>query len=531
MLRSVSTSCFPEHQASLLRQTVERYFGDVSGGDWTRPLGLFHAVYRMFAVRTDEKALYVAEFCSFFLLALDLFDDVQDDDLEGKHYAPEGPAVAINSALALLFLSHDALRRAAELEEDPSRRLECLGAMIRISLLAVSAQHRDLTSALLHPSRGEVLEMHAGKTSTVQLIAECAAIAAGAPLPASEEVGRFGGRLAVLTQIVDDVRDVFGKTDSPDLRSNKATYLRACFDELATAEQRAELATLRQRLDEPGSLEAIRALLADAGALDLCAQTAHEIRVEVYEILAALPAPTAHKRILLSIVDSLAELLYPIEPLPEGEPIFRQTGELAARIEEQAALFRARLGEDVVSALRFEPWHRPVFMYEPGAGVVRYPDLEGVPEETLSEYAAVLGGDADLARAYVSDSLSLLVAHELFHALRDQSSRLGMDAWHEEYVANMLAVAYLRAFDPAGLERAMKACGAFAELPLAPASARRVSDVLRRAPQPSADHADYDAELVEMAQIHAKMCLSPLPDELSVLMERWLAPEAAAAMQ
>ena len=53
----------------------------------------------------------LAVFCHFYLLSLDLLDDVQDDDLGGKPHAAVGSAMAVNDALTLLFLGLSALER------------------------------------------------------------------------------------------------------------------------------------------------------------------------------------------------------------------------------------------------------------------------------------------------------------------------------------------------------------------------------------------------------------------------------------
>lgn len=531
MLRSAQNPRFPEHQVSLLVRTIEMYTGAARGDDWGHPLGLFHGCYRLFSPEIDEKGLLVAESCSFFILSLDLFDDVQDEDLEGKHYASEGPAIATNSALALLFLAQDALRQAAELEPLETRRMACLRAMHRISLIAIGAQHQDLTSSSAHPTPAQVLEMHAGKTSAVQLVAECAALAAGADLKSAEQIGEFGRQLAMLTQVVDDVRDVFGKERSPDLLTNKATYLRACFDERASTAERAEYERHRKNLDNPGSLEAIRSMCVDSGALDACAQATEAARERIHEILTTISGSLGHKRILLSIVDSLANLLYSPEPLAVSEAIFQGGASFSKAIAEQAQLFRERFRGGFQKDVSFEPWHRPFFLYDPCRDVIHYPDLDGLEEETLPAYSSLFDGNDTRALGYLLDALPLLLAHEMFHAWRSQVDRLGSDAWHEEYVADQLAMGYLRAFDPTAYSRVRAACHEVLRSPLPAESAERLGSILERAQKPSDASADYETSLLETAHLHAKMCLA-MPDEpMASLIERWLGSETALAAE
>lgn len=515
----------------MLVRTIEMYTGAARGDDWAHPLGLFHGCYRLFSPEVDEKGLLVAESCSFFILSLDLFDDVQDEDLDGKHYATEGPAIATNSALALLFLAQDALRQAAELEPIETRRMACLQVMHRISLIAIGAQHQDLTSALAHPTPAEVLEMHAGKTSAVQLVAECAALAAGADLNSAATIGEFGRNLAMLTQVVDDVRDVFGKDRSPDLLSNKATYLRACFDERASLAERVEYERRRLSLDDPESLEMIQGMYVDSGALDACAHAVETAREKIHELMTSVEGSVSHKRILLSVVDSLANLVYSPEPLAASQSIFQGGSTFSSAILKQAALFRERFRGEFQKNVSFEPWHRPFFLYDPSRDVIHYPDLDGLEEETLPAHAALFEGNETRALGYLLDTLPLLVAHEMFHAWRSQVDRLGCDAWHEEYVADELAMGYLRAFDPTAHARVRAACHEILKSPLPPESTERLTSIRERAKCESDAGADYETSLLETALLHAQMCLS-MPDEpMARLTQRWLGSDAAIAAE
>jgi hypothetical protein len=55
--------------------------------------------------------------------------------------------------------------------------------------------------------------------------------------------------------------------------------------------------------------------------------------------------------------------------------------------------------------------------------------------------------------------LPAVVAHEMFHFWRHTSGRLTQDHWHEEWVANRLAVAYLREHEPRTLESTLELAG------------------------------------------------------------------------
>lgn len=97
--------------------------------------------------KTASRAWHhLGAFVILYILALDLLDDVQDDDLDGTPFEHEAPGVALNTGLALLFLAQDELRRAGVDLPSASEALHELAS--RISLRAVTGQHRDLIGAL-----------------------------------------------------------------------------------------------------------------------------------------------------------------------------------------------------------------------------------------------------------------------------------------------------------------------------------------------------------------------------------------------
>ncbi|HSC89278.1 MAG TPA: polyprenyl synthetase family protein, partial [Polyangiaceae bacterium] len=289
-------------QRRLLRETLSRFNGHCDPSDPAQPLGLFHLVAQVRGPVEPRLLVHLASFCWLYTCSLDLFDDMQDDDLAGKPHEQAGPAIAVNSALALLFLALDELRLATRLESRIEPRRGYAELFNRISLLTVGAQHADLLGGSAAGSPADVLEMNRGKTASVALFLECASLAAGASLDEAAAYGGVGLDLAGLVQIVDDVRDIYGKDHSPDLLTGKYTYPLACFRESASPAQLAQLEVLLAQ--RPLPLVEIRELIHEAAAMDRCAEEVEAIRERIHGRLAELSGAPPQHRVLLDIVDA-----------------------------------------------------------------------------------------------------------------------------------------------------------------------------------------------------------------------------------
>ena len=451
----LDTAEFDPTQRDLLLKTAAKSKRASEGNPLSEPLSLFYLIVKANGRELDEQGQELALFLHFYLLSLALFDDVQDDDLAGTPYAEIGPPIAINSALTLLFLALNALRRAMRLEAESARRMKYLELLNETSLLAVAGQHRDLLGDRGTCTPSEVLARHQSKTSTPSLLCQTAAIFAGCDELRGASYRRVGENLALLVQLVDDVRDIYGKRVSSDLRTGKMTYPLACFLESARPAQRENFEQLK--LELPGSLREIRDMLYDAGAIRRVATTIEGFRRSIHQELAATGNFAPAHRTLLFIVDGLARLIYPTAALAVTRPLFEPQTPWHRRVRGLAGTFMASMKNFGAPPLPpLIPWHLPCCMYDPESGIVYYPDIDGQPEETLPFQAEVLGTtDLSIARAAVEVMAPVVIAHELVHFWRDRMNNLGNDIWHEEFVANAVALSYCQTFEPSVVEGAL----------------------------------------------------------------------------
>ncbi|RYZ06473.1 MAG: hypothetical protein EOO73_15985 [Myxococcales bacterium] len=524
---------FDATQRDLLLASAAQYRPRTHRNPLGDPLAVFYLIARAHRDELDEQAVELATFCSFYLLALDLLDDVQDEDLSGKPHGAVGTAMAVNDALTLLFLGLSALERTMRLERSPQRRMLYLKIVNRVALTTGRGQHLDLLGAEGARTPDEVLQMQREKTASLALVCECAALYAGVSDEEREHYRVLGENLSLLVQVLDDVRDVYGKPRSPDLETSKMTYPLACFLEHATADERARFDELKARL--PGSLGELRKLLYESGAVRRVASAMERFRRGIHAEIAALGEESPTHRLLLFVIDQLVEGVYTPKPVPETAKLRAPRFGWHAHVQRLARDLSTRLsvfGAPPTPPLL--PWHQPQWMYDKKRGVIYYPDIEGLAEETLPFQAALLGEPnlEEVARVMWRQAPAV-VAHELFHHYRDAMGLLGSDMWLEELVANTLAIAYCAQYEPEAVAGGVAVAEQVLLRPehaLSPEAARALADLLdpERPLRPDTGYG-LDFHQTALVQLHMIRELARAPESLQTAMQRLLGTRSVAA--
>ena len=439
---------FHPSQRMLLKKTVGLHRNQSLVNPLGEPLTILYLITRAWGRRSDEQVIKVGTFCTLYLLAADLVDDVQDDDLIGKPHESVGPAIAVNNGITLLMLAFSELRSAMEDEKDEARRMAFMKMFNRLSIEAVAGQHRDLSGEACVNSPIEVLDMQREKTSSLSLITESAALLARCDVSVQSLYRDVGEKLAMLVQVRDDIRDIFGKRVSPDLLTGKLTYPMACFYETASEDQ---LAAFRRYLTEPSRhIKQIRELLYHSGVVAQSAAALEDFRVAIHVDIAETGNAGAYHRTLLDLVDGLAESIYVPPPVKETMASFAPPGlwhDLVRHTLDDFCRNMAPFDPPIPPTLK--PWHLPQWLYDAERKTIFYPDVEGLKEEVLPFQAGLLGiDDLDRVETIMFAQVPWVLAHEMFHYWRDASNRITTDHWHEEWAANQLAVAYALRFHP-----------------------------------------------------------------------------------
>lgn len=181
-----------------------------------------------------------------------------------------GPAAAAFVGAALMPLAARAVWRSSRrlgLEPGTGRRLLRILCEAAGARGMVGGQLRDLRAEDREVGRDELEEIHRGKTAALIAAAvRMGAVAARADRDLVERLGRFGGRLGLAFQAVDDILDVtgdtgeLGKSGGRDRALGKATYPSVLGLEEAERVSRELAAAAREELaglDRSEGLEAL----------------------------------------------------------------------------------------------------------------------------------------------------------------------------------------------------------------------------------------------------------------------------------
>ncbi|MDP2661983.1 MAG: polyprenyl synthetase family protein [Dehalococcoidia bacterium] len=176
-----------------------------------------------------DSALPAAAAVEFFYAALDVFDDIEDQDAGDALWTKYGQAPALNAATALLMLAQVAVARLRLRGVGPEAIARSMEAIASSGVAACAGQHRDLAyEASPLVSEAAYFKMVGMKSaSLVECACKLGASAAGAAGPVADAFSHFGHYLGVASQISNDVQSlsINGSTKSDIVRRKKTLPL------------------------------------------------------------------------------------------------------------------------------------------------------------------------------------------------------------------------------------------------------------------------------------------------------------------
>ncbi|MBV9711529.1 MAG: polyprenyl synthetase family protein, partial [Ktedonobacteraceae bacterium] len=215
-------------------------------------------IARYCAPEVNAELIGCVALCSeCFLCALDLLDDVEDDDPTPLRQQL-GDARLLNVATALLALASQSLLSAPRYGLSNERLLSLLGVLHEQWLRATQGQHRDLLvekQAMQDVSSEECLRITEDKSgSLLRLACSLATISTGAPAKIVDLFASAGLQVGIAYQLNNDIRDLSlllkpelaSSDDTPktDLSHNKKTLpIILAAERLAYHQQRAPVDT------------------------------------------------------------------------------------------------------------------------------------------------------------------------------------------------------------------------------------------------------------------------------------------------
>ncbi len=208
-----------------------------AGGKRLRPLLALLAAEAAGGKAEDALAVAAAlEMIHTYSLIHDDLPAMDDDDLRRGRptcHKVHGEAMAILAGDALLTRAFEILAEPGAPTTTAVRRLQIIAEIAGAvgSLGMVGGQAMDIAAEGRPIDLDTLRYLHAHKTGAlIRASIRAGALAGGATGPVLEALTRYGERLGLAFQIVDDILDVegdtaeMGKTAGSDVRKQKATY-------------------------------------------------------------------------------------------------------------------------------------------------------------------------------------------------------------------------------------------------------------------------------------------------------------------
>lgn len=306
-----------------------------SGGKRFRP-ALVIASFETLGGRVDAVPALYPVAAAFELLhsAFVVHDDIIDHDTErrgipnvaGEFRARARARGADAAGTALLgdaagilagdLLLHEATRSVALADADSTVRADLLALVDDAVLVSVAGELADVENAVsagAGPDPDAILLATSNKTAVYSFSAplEAGAILAGAPTASRRALHRFGERLGLAYQLVDDLigafgsADIAGRREGGDLHEAKQTPLIALARE---SEHWPEVAgALAEAHTGPVAIRVAQRALAASGARARMESLVLETLDSARDVVAASLLPSPAAAMLLELVDAVQE--------------------------------------------------------------------------------------------------------------------------------------------------------------------------------------------------------------------------------
>ncbi len=236
------------------------------------------------------------------MLAARILDDVEDADTHGTLWAKLGTARAVNVATGLILAAPLALLQLEQHGVRSDHVLELLRDTQRAALHACAGQHDGLAHNQALNNGWEIAEATAGEPFA--LACRAGAIVGAGTSSQVAQLGEFGQHLGVLTQIADDVADIWQAPGHGDLAAGRETLPVLYALAVSSPMVRSQLRRLLDLApDDAGAALRARQILAEQGALHALVLEAEVRRQQAKSALQVVDADSPARGQLLELVD------------------------------------------------------------------------------------------------------------------------------------------------------------------------------------------------------------------------------------
>ncbi|TWH55973.1 competence protein ComQ [Desulfitobacterium sp. LBE] len=259
---------------------------------------------------SQETIVQVVVAMELYALAADIFDDIEDQDNDELPWRTIPAAQAINTANLILFLSFKALAAI----NDQARYRQANDIFQTMGITACHGQNQEF---LYEEQDSITIDQYfdaIGKKSGALTAGACkfAGVLAGCDARLTPDLEKFGQKLGIISQIKNDLQDLFQVEAKSDLKLGKKTlplvYLANILKE--NKEKTEELNQLcspaRRELLEFGPTETdrLRRFIIQEGAAHYCSVICAYFKQEAVEILDTMNITEEQKRKLSTLVEN-----------------------------------------------------------------------------------------------------------------------------------------------------------------------------------------------------------------------------------
>jgi competence protein ComQ len=162
-----------------------------------------------------ERVIPAATALQLFMVAGDIFDDIEDADSSDSLPARYGSAIATNIATTILFLAEKAITRLKERDVDDNLIVRVMDVINLSFITTCTGQHLDLSLILeTNLSEDTYLKIADMKTaSTTRCACHIGALLATEHQDLVDTFVKFGHNLGIASQIANDIQGIIHGSD------------------------------------------------------------------------------------------------------------------------------------------------------------------------------------------------------------------------------------------------------------------------------------------------------------------------------
>ncbi|KGP91301.1 hypothetical protein N780_08140 [Pontibacillus chungwhensis BH030062] len=178
------------------------------------PFGrMLHLHYALFGGQDRSVALQSVAAIEAFILALDILDDLEDQDGSEKRWMEEPMAISMNGSTGLIMLAHSILQRV-------DSKGQAVALLSQSGMRAVKGQHHDLLESIR--SEETYFRMVEHKSGSLMALA-CKVGTLLSKGEDDERVGVYSIEFGCAAQLANDIEDALRLDSTNDMLHKKRT--------------------------------------------------------------------------------------------------------------------------------------------------------------------------------------------------------------------------------------------------------------------------------------------------------------------